>query len=79
MESRKIEELKPSTTSIPNKIKEQCKAIKWDDTNIEEFDYKNFELFLNNNDKLELKFAKTFLPDECFNPDDKINITPSHI
>jgi len=59
---------------ITDKIKNQCQKINWNDyaSIKKEFDYKKFQLFLSN--KLELGFAKTFLPDECFNSDGTINI-----
>jgi len=74
IENKQMQILSSNTDSFEDKIKEQCKIINWNDDEIKYFDYKDFTLFLNNNNELELKFAKTFLPDECFNSDGKINI-----
>ena len=54
-----------------DRIKEQCKSIYWDDVTlnrkIDEFDFgKKFKDFLTDDDNLELKILKTFLPKDIF-------------
>lgn len=71
-EANKMVELDAKTDMPPNnKISEMCKVIYWNKETLDlepsKFDYAEFETFLNANDKLELKFLRTFIPDEYFN------------
>ena len=66
-----ITNLDTSNKPIEEKISDICKSIYWNkktlDANPQDFNYEEYEKFLYASNNLELKFLRTFLPDEYFN------------